>query len=159
MLRNFICYMKNKKVEARMEKSKFDILDYSKSLCRQNHLMQYIKFGGVGVLNVLIGYTIYLGLIYFDVNYLFANVTGFSLSMINAYYWNNKYVFASSEERAWWKVFAKMYMAYALTGIVIGNILLYVWIEIFQISAFLAPLISLFVTFPINYIMNKYWAF
>ncbi|MCH5275285.1 MAG: hypothetical protein J1E65_05555 [Lachnospiraceae bacterium] len=41
---------------------------------------------------------------------------GFMISVLNAYYWSNKYVFKEQEDAprwVWWKVLLKSYAAYA----------------------------------------------
>ena len=79
----------------------------------------------------------------------------------NKYYWNNKYVFQSDqeEERVWWKVFFKTVASYAGTGLILNNILLVLWVEIIGLPEMLGPIINLFVTIPLNFLLNKYWAF
>lgn len=123
------------------------------------NLLQFVKFGLVGVLNNLICYGTYLILVALGVHYTPANVIGFSVSVFNSYYWNNKYVFATGNKRIWWKTFLKTYISYAGTGIVLSNILLILWIEIFHVPEFIAPIINLLFTIPVNYLLNKIWAY
>lgn len=67
-------------------------------------LKQFIKFGIVGVSNTVISLGITYGIIYLfhKLNWLFfnesllvflASFVGFFISVLNSYYWNNKYVF------------------------------------------------------------------
>ena len=53
----------------------------------------------------------------------------------------------------------KTYISYAFTGILLTNILSYIWIEMMKMSKYIAPLLNLIVSVPINYILNKNWAF
>lgn len=122
-------------------------------------LLQFIKFGLVGVLNNLICYVTYVILAMLGMHYILANIISFSVSVINSYYWNNKYVFIAEGKRAWWKTFIKTYISYAGTGIVLSNILLILWIEILGISELVGPLLNLMLTVPINYLVNKFWAY
>lgn len=123
-------------------------------------IIQFAKFGLVGVLNNAISYITYLLLIGVEMHYILANIIGFSISVLNSYYWNNKYVFGLSEKnRVWWKTLLKTYISYAGTGIVFSNVLLVLWINIFSISKIIAPLLNLIVTVPINFVVNKYWAY
>lgn len=72
-------------------------------------LMQFVKFGIVGLSNTVISYVIYVvTLILFQknnlipsVDYLAAQVIAFVLSVLWSFYWNNKFVFekADNEER------------------------------------------------------------
>lgn len=123
------------------------------------NLIQFIKFGLVGFLNNAISYITYIVLVEFGLHYTPANIIGFTVSVLNSYYWNNKYVFATDGRRVWWKTFLKTYISYAGTGIVLSNILLMLWIEILGIPEVVAPLINLIIATPINYWVNKLWAY
>ena len=57
-------------------------------------LSQFIKFGLVGLSNTAISYFTYALCIYIGLHYFIANALGFVLSVLNSFYWNNKYVFA-----------------------------------------------------------------
>ena len=122
-------------------------------------LLQFIKFGLVGLSNSLISIVIYWGLVYFGVHYVPANIIGFTVSVVNSYYWNNKYVFATSDKRVWWKTFIKTYISYAVTGILLSNVLLYLWVDICKVSRFIAPLINIIIIVPVNFLCNKLWAY
>ena len=67
--------------------------------------------------------------------------------------------FGVGEKRSPWKALLKTYISYGFTGIILSNILSYVWIRVFGISKYLAPLINLVVSIPVNFLMNKLWAF
>lgn len=122
-------------------------------------ILQFIKFGMVGVLNNLICYIAYLILIKIGLHYTPANVIGFSVSVFNSYYWNNKYVFVTEGKRKWWVTFLKTYISYAGTGIILSNILLFMWIDVMDFNVYIAPIINLIVTIPINFLVNKLWAY
>ena len=123
------------------------------------NLLQFVQFGFVGIINNLICYVTYLILIALGMHYTPANIIGFSVSVINSYYWNNKYVFSTENKRIWWKTFLKTYISYAGTGIIFSNILLVLWIEVLHIPEFIAPILNLIFTIPINYLINKLWAY
>ena len=53
----------------------------------------------------------------------------------------------------------KTYCAYALTGLILNNVLLYLWISVLGINKMIAPIINLIINIPINFFMNKLWAF
>ena len=61
---------------------------------------QFIKFVMVGVSNTLISEVVYAILVVFRCHYLLASFIGFTVSIFNAYYWNNKYVFREDKEKA-----------------------------------------------------------
>lgn len=148
------------------------------------NMWQFIKFGLVGVSNTLISEGLYCVLVFFDVHYLIAYFIGFVVSVLNAYYWSNKFVFrqAETEVRIWWKVLAKTYVAY-LGGFILSSLLLILWIDVVQISKYMGTLesislsrgyteldasfwgdviaagINLLITVPLNFLVNKFWAY
>ena len=124
-------------------------------------LLQFIKFGIVGISNTLISYVVYVLLVFGGFHYLVASIMGFIISVFNAYYWNNKYVFKShtGELRVWWKVLIKTFISYAGTGLLLSNILLVLWVEFLKFSEIIAPILTLVITIPLNFLLNKYWAF
>ena len=123
-------------------------------------LIQFVKFGIVGLSNTLISYVVYVAGVRFGMHYLLASILGFVISVLNSFYWNNDYVFGQGkEERNLLKTLLKTFMAYAFTGLVLANILLYIWVDILGISEYLGPLINLVVTVPLNFVINKLWAF
>lgn len=123
--------------------------------------LQFIKFGIVGVSNTLIHYFTYLICIFAGCHYLIASVIGFLVSVINAFYWNNKYVFVKEENatRSLWQAFLKTFLSYAGTGLVLENVLLVIWVRFLHVPEAIAPLVTLLITIPINFILNKFWAF
>ena len=103
---------------------------------------------------------VYLVGVRFGMHYLLASVLGFVISVLNSFYWNNKYVFQQGdEERNLWLTLVKTFMAYASTGLVLANILLYIWVDVLGISEYLGPIINLVITVPLNFVINKLWAF
>lgn len=131
--------------------------------------MQFIKFGIVGVSNTVVSYVLYvLSLSAFQkldffpkTDYLFAQAIAFILSVLWSFYWNNRLVFTTeeNEKRVIWKTLLKTYAAYSFTGLFLNSILLVLWVQIFHISEFLAPLLNLMISVPLNFIINKCWAF
>ena len=63
------------------------------------------------------------------------------------------------EKRSWLPTLIKTFIAYGSTGIVLASVLLYVWVDILHISEYVAPLINLVITIPLNFVLNKLWAF
>ena len=132
-------------------------------------LIQFINFGIVGVTNTLVSYVInvvtlfLLGKahLFLRWDYMIANCVAFILSVLWSFYWNNKLVF--NMEGTSWKdmleALLKMYLSYAFTGIILSNVLSYLWIDVLHISKFIAPLINSVIGVPINFVLNKFWAF
>lgn len=127
----------------------------------RSEILRVIKFGLVGVSNTVISYGVYAFLVFLNVNYIVASITGFLVSVINSFFWNNRFVFKKEEgkQRSLIKTFLKTLLSYAGTGLVLSNILLYVWVDILEISKYIAPIINLLITIPLNYALNRIWAF
>ncbi len=124
-------------------------------------VLQFIKFGFVGAANTLISYATYALLVYFGTPYIIASICGFIVSTFNAFFWNNVFVFKKQkdEKRNLWKALVKTFLSYAGTSLVLNNILLAFFVEILHISKYIAPLISLVITIPLNFLLNKFWSF
>lgn len=122
---------------------------------------QFLQFGIVGIINNVVFYIVYVVLVLLEFNYLVANAIAFTVSILNSFYWNNKYVFCRKRVSKLELLysFLKTFICYAITGIVLNNVLLIVWIECFNIHKMAAPIINLIITIPINFILNKFWAF
>ena len=132
-------------------------------------IVQFIKFGIVGLSNTLISYAIYMIClllfqnvgIFPQINYLIAQIIAFLLSVLWSFYWNNRMVFVLEEggKRSLWRSLLKTYVSYSFTGLFLNSILLVLWVNILGISEFIAPIINLLVSVPLNFIINKFWAF
>lgn len=124
-------------------------------------VIQFIKFGIVGASNTLISYVTYVILVYTGIPYIAASVCAFIVSTLNAFFWNNGFVFKKqqNEKRNPWKALVKTFLSYAGTSLVLHNILLFVFVELLHINKYIAPLISLVITIPLNFIINKFWSF
>lgn len=120
-------------------------------------IKQFLKFGIVGVSNTLISLGVYYLLYFMGVNYLIANTMGFIISVLNSYYWNNRYVFKKTQ-KGHLKPLIKTFMSYGLTFI-LSTGLLFLMVNYLGISKVVAPIIAIIITIPINFFMNKLWAF
>lgn len=125
-------------------------------------IWQFVMYAAVGVSNTLVSY-IFFELFYKVVGLSLevSNFLGFSISVVNACYWSNKYVFKAEDgvKRVWWKTFIKTYISYALFGLILHTALLKLMVEKWGISAIVAPIILIFVITPLNFIANKFWAY
>lgn len=134
-----------------------------------NALLQFVKFGIVGVSNTIISYSLYAISLYVfkkynilaSIDFIVANAISFALSVLWSFYWNNKMVFVIEEGkgRSLWQSLIKTYISYSFTGLILNPVLLVLWIKILHISDFIAPLINIVVSVPINFLINKFWAF
>lgn len=132
-------------------------------------LMQFVKFGIIGVSNSVLSYVLYaLSLcilqkaeIAMECNYLIAQAISFVLSVLWSFYWNQKYVFVTEKgkHRSLFKALLKTYVSYSVTGLFLNSILLSLWIQGLHISEYIAPVINLVINVPVNFLINKFWAF
>ena len=92
---------------------------------------------------------------------MIAQVIAFVLSVLWSFYWNRKYVFNSEDGEAvsWYKALIKTYISYAFTGLFLNTVLSVLWVQILGISKMIAPIVNLLISVPLNFIMNKFWAF
>lgn len=131
--------------------------------------LQFVKFGIVGVSNTVVSYVLYAASLFtfkqLDIfrisGYMAAQVISFALSVLWSYYWNSRAVFVTEggKQRCVWKTLLKTYITYSFTGLFLNTVLLYLWIRVFHISEFIAPLLNIPVSVPVNFIINKCWAF
>lgn len=123
---------------------------------------QFIKFSLVGVSNTLISLAVYqLGLHVLHMHYQWANILSFIISVSNAYYWNSRFVFSHTHRRglkAHAKAYFKAFLSYGSTFL-LSTVLLTLWVEVFRVSESFAPVINLVITIPLNFLLNKFWAF
>ena len=63
------------------------------------------------------------------------------------------------EKRDWLPALLKTYVSYAFTSLFLSEVLLALWVKVLGISAYIAPLINLLITVPLNFVLQKYWAF
>ena len=125
-------------------------------------LWQFVKFGIVGLSNTLISLAVYEVLVQgFGCYYLLANAIGLIISVINAYYWNNRCVFGDGQKKNLGE-HVRMYLR-SLTAyggaFVLDSLLLVLWVEGIGLSEAIAPVLNLCITIPLNFLVNKYWTF
>ena len=131
-------------------------------------IWQFIKFCIVGLSNTVISYSIYVVMLLLfqkgnllpEIDYLVAQYVAFLLSVLWSFYWNRKYVFdAKNREIPLLRSLLKTYASYAFTGIFLNSILSVVWVRYFDLPKMIVPIINLLVSVPLNFLLNKFWAF
>ena len=117
---------------------------------------QAFKFALVGLSNTVLSYCVYALLIWLGLHYIPAHIIAFSLSVLNAFYWNSRKVFKRADSNR--SVFLKMVLAYSVS-FAFTLCSMYVMVDIWHISEYIAPLINLVITVPSNFLANKFWVF
>lgn len=121
---------------------------------------QFVKFILVGVTNTFVSYFFYFIFWNLGVHYLAANILGYFMGIINSFFWNNKYVFVEKRDRRqMWKIFLRTCCSYMGIGFVMENILLVVSVQFMHAHEAIAPVIVAILIVPINFIVNKLWAY
>lgn len=122
-------------------------------------LVQFLKFGMVGAVNTVLSYAITNGCYYgFHLHEQICNFISFLITVLVSYLLNSRFVF-QRDGQPWYKALAKVYASYALTELVIMGILLFIQERIMGIPHFIATFINLCVTVPLNFLLNKFWAY
>lgn len=132
-------------------------------------MKQFIRFGIVGVFNTLVSFVCYTGFchlfsaleIFGHREYLAASVLAFVFSVPWSFYWNSRitFKFKSREGLAIWRAILRTYASYSVTGLFLNNVLLYVLVEFVNVPKSIVYLACVAVTFSVNFMLNKYWAF
>jgi putative flippase GtrA len=150
-------------------------------------LWQFIKFALVGASNTVVNLIVYMTFCHIiGTNVHVANVTAFMVSVLWGYFLQSRFVFKENEDaekRVWWKTLIKTYVAYSFTGLFLTEILLIFWLDFVNLSQYLTPLaqwlkaninftmsevklaetivpfMNMVVTVPINFCVNKFWAY
>ena len=151
--------------------------------------IQFLKFGLVGISNTLVSGVIYflMNELWFPGKWFAASLVSWVISVLNAYLWQNIFVFKEDEtkkHRVWWQTLFKTYMSYAFTGLFLNNVLLWLWTDVIDIAQFCGHIIDFFanihigflgnpetfssnmgwfinmmISIPLNFIINKCWAY
>lgn len=124
-------------------------------------LRQFFKFGLVGLSNTAVSMGVYYLFLWLDPDlYMLGSVLGTVLSIANAFFWNDRFVFTGQERdiKSTLKRLGKTYVSYGGTSI-LSNVLLWVEVTFFHVGKSIVPIINLLITIPLNFVINKLWTF
>ena len=125
-------------------------------LSSKEGLVQFFKFGLVGLSNTIIYFMVYYGGLWIGIQYMIANILGWIVSVFNAFYWNRRFVFMS--KASWIRMLLRTYVAYGF-GLVANVALLFLLVAIFGIPDWMAPWIVVVLMVPISFLLNNVWTF
>ena len=124
-------------------------------------LTQFVKFGLVGAVNTLLSLGINYLFIWIDASlYLWGSFVGWDVSVLNAFYWNNRFVFqksAATRKKLWLRL-GKSYVSYG-ASFLLSTLLMWLEVQVLGLSEWLSPILTLIVTIPLNFVVNKLWTF
>ncbi|MNO35597.1 GtrA-like protein [compost metagenome] len=118
---------------------------------------QPIKFLIVGILNTIVGYSVYALYIFFiDKNYVHALLISHIIGVVHSYIWNRRWTFRQSHSS--FGSIAKFVTIYIFTFL-INLLLLSFFVDKMEVNTLVAQGIALFLTTLISYLGHKYWSF
>ncbi len=136
------------------------VVEKSKMQTLIGYIKQFISFGLIGGLNTILSLGIYWLVVYLGGHYLLANATAFAITVLISYVLNNIFTFKGEGKAEWsLRTLFKVYVSYSITGLFLTSILLWVWTDCLGINENIAPIINLFFTIPLNFLLNKFWAY
>lgn len=122
---------------------------------------QFLKFGLVGLSNTAVSMGVYyLFLLINPALYMVGSIFGTIISIANAFFWNDRYVFSGNAKdwKSKLKRLGKTYVSYGGTSI-LANVLLWAEVALMGVSKVVAPVVNLIITIPLNFVINKIWTF
>lgn len=124
-------------------------------------LVQFVKFGMVGGFNTIFSYVIVNVMFYvWGIHEQIGNITAFIITVFISYMANSRFVFReSAKEQSFLAGLVKVYISYSITGIFLTAVLLYVESDMLHIPLYIGTFANIFITVPINFILNKFWAY
>ena len=123
---------------------------------RRELVLQFIKFGFVGLSNTVVAWTVYYFLLWLnDDLYMVGSIAGTIVGIRN-----DRFVFKGGENDLGSKLkrLMKTYVSYGGTFL-LSTVLLWVEVEFIGVSKAAAPVINLIITTPLNFLINKFWTF
>lgn len=113
----------------------------------------------VGI-NTILSYAITnIGFYVLELHAQISNILAFVITVFISYILNGKFVFKQEENKSFLKSLIKVYASYSITGLFLTALLLYIEEQLIGIPHYIATLMNLIITIPINFILNKFWAF
>lgn len=123
--------------------------------------IQFLKFGLVGLSNTAVSMGVYYVFLWINSDlYMLGSILGTILSIANAFFWNDRFVFTGNQRdaKSVLKRLGKTYVSYGGTSL-LSTALLWIEVSALGISKVIAPVVNLIVTIPLNFIINKFWTF
>lgn len=124
-------------------------------------IIQFIKFGLVGISNTVVSWICYYVILWIDDDlYMLGSLVGTVVSIANAFFWNDRFVFKGKENdwKSRLKRLGKTYVSYGGTSL-LSMLLLWVEVQLFGVNKVIAPVVNLLITIPLNFLINKFWTF
>lgn len=125
---------------------------------RREFVVQFSKFLAVGVLNTALQYGVFIVLFGIaGINYLVASIAGYCLGMVNSYFLNRRWTFASGNVRILDEAVRFATVNLAALGTNAG--LLFLLVSVQNMRPQFAQLWAIAGSVSINFVLNKFWTF
>ena len=124
-------------------------------------ILQFIKFGLVGISNTAVSWAVYYLFLWINEDlYMVGSIVGTIVGIANAFFWNDRYVFKGNNNdwKSKLKRLGKTYVSYGFTSF-LSTVLLWMEVQFFGTSKAVAPVVNLIITIPLNFLINKFWTF
>lgn len=118
-------------------------------------MKKFIKFCIVGAGNTLLTFLVFSLLFTVGMNYLAANIIGYSVGVANSYFWNRRWVFRTESS---YKNLIRFISVNVLT-LLINTSCLFILVDFLGIHELIAQLIATGIGMVINFTLNKIWTF
>jgi putative flippase GtrA len=117
---------------------------------------QRVRFLIVGGINTAVGYGTFAAVIFLGGHYIVANVIATAVGMTVSYFLNKYFTF-----RQYKKSFTEIirFISVYFVSFMLGNVVLYVMVDIISISPYLAGALNLIFTTLISWFGHKYFSF
>ena len=120
-------------------------------------LTRFIKFGLVGVLNTIINWVLFILLNSIGLYYIISNIIAYSISTLNSYLWNSKWVFKYNGDNVNQTTFK--FITLNIIGLVLNTIILFLLVDIIKLPKIISLIITTGIVMILNYFINKLWVF
>ena len=128
---------------------------------KKSTIIQFIQFGLVGVSNTLVSWICYYIILWINEDwYMAGSIVGGIVSIANAFFWNDRFVFAGGKKdwKSKLKRLGKTYVSYGVTSLFS---VFFLWFEVtvLGVGKAIAPVINTCIMLPFNFLINKLWTF
>ena len=117
---------------------------------------QVYRFISVGILNFIVGYSLYYLLLFINIYYVLALFISHMIAVINSYIWNKKWTFKSKDNSR--KEVLKFVSVYIGTFL-INLLMLALFVEKLMLDPKTGQVFALGIVAIISFFGNKYWSF
>jgi putative flippase GtrA len=120
-------------------------------------VVQFVKFGIVGISNTLLNFAVYTLLLkVFDVWYLAAAAIGFAIGATNGFLLNRRWTFDGHVGDALTPV---RWAIVQSCGLGLNEVLLFLWVGVVGVGELLGQALAIVVVTTVTFLVNRAWTF